>query len=193
MKKMSVICISIMLVFALAACASASEAYNTLLSCRTLGDIMALEPENPFYVLVPGKCIYSFTYNGMPYRAIADMEQDSDRLPDVFDDDYDEKVNSIITPLVISELQDLSSYVAPKAELDSYIGEKGQALLNAGFLYTGHFITEEITVFYVNRGIIDYIVECNELVTDFDLDMEALFPDFTVKAIKVEGASFDSF
>ncbi len=190
-EKAAAILTLALLLLCLLSCASAENKKASLpdLKGKTLGYLMSLEIENAFYVLTPHECVYNFTYNGVPYKARAAFTGDFDNQPDVFEDGYEEKMKEIISPLIVSDVEDFSSLLLPQAELDSYKGKKCDALLKAGFEYTGHFASEEGVCYYMNKGGIDYIVECEEKISDFDLDIEAILPTFTIKNIKVEGVS----
>lgn len=190
-KAVATFLIATTMSFALMSCVSTDNKKPSLpnLEGKTIGYLMTLDIENAFYVLTPDQCVYNFTYDGVPYKAIASFKGDFNNQPDVFEDGYEEKMKEIISPLEIASVKDFSALLIPRAELDSYKGKKCDSLLKAGFEYTGHFASEETLCYYMNKGGVDYIVECEEIIKDFDLDMEALLPTFTIKNIKAEGVS----
>ena len=67
-------------------------------------------------------------------------------------------------------VEDLSDEMIPQEELDSYIGMKGETLIEAGFELNGYTYSDEETVFFMNYGLFDYAVEVEERVYKDDTE-----------------------
>ena len=160
----------------------------------TLGDYLDLEVEGAISNYSETKYVYGYILDGAPVRVTAEMTQEIyDALWNLdYDDNYEQNYHDLIADLPVLTVEDLSDEMIPQEELDSYIGMKGETLIEAGFELNGYTYSDEETVFFMNYGLFDYAVEVEEIIDDDDAEPYELMPDMTVKRIEVDAMSYEA-
>jgi len=116
--------VSYLAVFALSNGYDGSTA-STIEEAKTIGDILGLPSFG--YSAVEGSYIAAFELNGTVYRAVADLSKEQfDSIMNLqFDDpDHDRKLNEIVAPLEIRQIDNVSEKIPDQSELDKYRQER---------------------------------------------------------------------
>lgn len=108
---------------------------------KTCGDLLSLK-DNFGCSIINEELEYTFELNGSAYKAKANLKDDVQKQLnelDIWDDNYDQKCNDILSSIPIDELINLTKdYPFPtQEELSKYIGKPAQSLLDDGFTYRG--------------------------------------------------------
>ena len=157
-------------------------------SFQTIGDVLSYE-ENRQYAYDENYYVYVFEKDGTCYRAVAELTAEvSEALNglDILNENHDEKMAEIVSPLEISRLENLTEQMPSQEELDALVGKTGQELLDDGWTSGGYNLDEG--EFWLNKGAYAYTVTFNETVEqteDFD-EYEAIGP-LTVKSVVCTG------
>lgn len=163
MKKTLALILAAVMLFALVACGSKTEpeaAATDVFACKTVGDVLALgEPASYQSACYEDKYVYAFERDGMYYRVIAALPEGTfDKIMNLeYDETYDEKYNAIISPLVITKVEDLTELMLPQTELDALVGKTGEELLADGwYIHSGYNL--DTAEFYMAKGVFEYVV-----------------------------------
>lgn len=172
---------------------AAGEAIDTS-SYKTLGDVLAIEAEENEAAWDSSYYVYAFSYNGAPYRAIAEMTSELDEQIselDFLDEDHDEKLLAIIGPLPLKSFENLSDEMLSQEELDALVGKSGKDLIDDGFEFGGYsFYGGAETQAMMVKGLIDYEVTFDGSISgDADSDDSSLIMDLPVTSVSFYGLS----
>ncbi len=200
MKKVILLMLAVLLLFGLCACGQDgspsgqdTEGSGELL---TMGDALSVESDYTYSGWDDKHYVYVFDNHGVPTRVVAafseELCQALDEI-DFFDEERDEKIYDLLSPLELESVEDLSSYIPAQEELDQLVGKTGQELLDDGYEIWGHEFQENKTAFTLVKGLCEFEFEFNEVVTDDEdiADEEIILP-LTVKSAKYQGISSNS-
>ena len=156
---------------------------------KTIGDIIAFQPEEYQTTTYDDKYIYAFKAGDGYYRATAsipkDVHEKIDKL-DAADGDYDIMVDELVSPLKIEKMEDLAEQMLSPEELNALIGKTGKDLLKDGWTITGYDLDE--TMFYMGKGVYEYRVYFEGSVEDSDdFDEDAAVKPLVVRKVELEG------
>ncbi len=159
--------------------------------------ITALGNEEDLYYLVYGDSILVLLEeNGRQLQMVAPFAEADYEAYDALDfmaDDYNQKALEIVRKQAITDCVDYTDALVPQEELDSYVGQKGTALLENGFEGTGYGIMEDKGVLTFAKDGFEYNAEI-KVPENFDFDAEHEFNDFTdceILSIKYETPGSD--
>lgn len=192
-KVLSLILVLMMSVLALTACGgsgggeSGSDDAVSVDSLKTLGDIIALDSGDDQYAVYEDTVIYAFRLGETYYRAKAAISAEASKAYsdiDFSDEDYEEQQKELISPLEITEIEDLSDQMLTQEQMDALAGKTGQELQDEGWMFVGHDL--ENMEFWMNYGPFLYTVVFDGSVDEADYDSfedEAGTKDLTVKSV----------
>ena len=160
---------------------------------NVLGDYLDEDDENAMSSYSSERYVYAFMQDGVPIRVTARMtEEVYDQIANLeFDENYDQNLHDLIAGLPVVSVENLSDQMLPQETLDSFVGMKGSDLLAQGFEANGYGYSDEETILYMQNGLFDYAAEFEEIIGDDVDDPYEAMNDMTVKAVRVEGMSFD--
>ena len=206
MKRIIVCAVSVFLVLCLfAACGNKQEPETPTksdsvpapaadsLAATTIGEALALAEEG-----TQVSATYDNAYvcvveaNGAYWRLTAELTAEQhDALAglDIFDENYEEKENELISPLEITKYENLNKQLLSEEDMAALAGKTGADLLNDGWT-TGMGYDLDSMEFYWEYGPFEYTVtfEKNEtLENSDDFDVEA-----AVAGLKVVSVAFSS-
>lgn len=192
MKKIIALTLAlVMAALTLTACGGSGDSGQSgeVKSFSTIGEVIALNPENSSSAFTEDEFVWAFEDNGIYYRVIADLSPEvSEQLwaLEYDDPDYDQKYTDLISPLAVKTTENLSEKLLTEEQIKDLIGKTGQELLDAGWhCYSGYNI--EDMVFWMDYGPFTYSVYFNEKITDYNMDTfdaEEGIKDLTVKNIE---------
>ena len=160
-------------------------------SLTTLGDAIALESSDTQTAVYDGKAIYAFKLGDSYYRAIASISPEDEQAYmdiDYMDDDYEEQQKSILSPLVIDQIDNLSLQMLSREELDALVGKTGQDLQDAGWTCSGHNLDD--MEFWMEYGVFVYTVTFDGEVPEAEyetFDDEEDTRTMIVKSVRFNG------
>ncbi|MBQ4046352.1 MAG: hypothetical protein II627_07855 [Lachnospiraceae bacterium] len=133
--------------------------------------------------------IYAFELDGVYYRALTKLPSDVAKKVwslNYDDDDYDSKVEKLLSPLKINEIQNLSAGIPTEKELKAIVGKTGRQLAESGWSFYGFDLDK--MEFNASHGPYEFLVTFDgKLKTVDDLGQyEEVYP-LKVKAISYEG------
>ena len=205
MKRILAIVMALVLVVsALTACSSSTSNENDTAGkdaaasfdpsqVKTLGDAFAYEDEEQQHeAYTETEYIFVFPVGDVYYRAVAELPKDvSDALwaIDFEDENRDQKVRDLVSPLPLASLENLNELIPAQDELDQLVGKTGQDLFDAGWTYWYYNLEDmEAGMYY---GPFSYMVkfaydgEQMENTDDFDFYEE--FKDLKVLSVSYDG------
>ncbi len=154
---------------------------------RTLGDVFPYrEDARPGYTET--SYVYVFKKDGVYYRATADLTpEQSDALwgLDFLADDYEEKAMTMLAPLEIKTLENLSERIPSQEELDKLVGKTVQDLFDEGWTCWGWNLGDHILWMY--GGPFSYTVEFTGELNDTEYFDESEAGSMTVKSVTYDG------
>lgn len=127
------------------------ETHVDLDKVTTLGELLGLPDYGRSFT--EDKYVFAFEQDWIFYRAVAELPKDvSDALfaLDWDDEKYDEKVNALVSPLKITQIENLTANIPTQAELDKLIGKTAEELFGDGWYCSGWNLDEMI--FYMSHG-----------------------------------------
>ncbi|MBQ1404534.1 MAG: hypothetical protein IIY85_04545, partial [Lachnospiraceae bacterium] len=160
---------------------------------KTMGDVFAAADEDNYQDLYTDTTyIYVFYVGDVCYRASADMPADvSEAVWDIeFDDeDKDQKVRDLISPLEVASLDNLTEQIPAQEELDKLVGKTGQDLFDDGWDYYYYNLDEMEAG--LNHGPFAYIVKFaydgEPMVNSDDFDFYEAFKDLPITSVTYDG------
>jgi hypothetical protein len=159
-------------------------------SFKTIGDIINSGIESIQSANTDKYYIYVFQIEQVYYRAIANLTPElSQSLFDLdFDDEnYDKKLNDIISPLTIDKLENLNDAVIPQEELDKLVGKTGEDLLYDGWS-SGMGYNLDTMEFWFNKGAFEYtVVFDGKLENSDDFNEEEAVKPLVIKSVTLNG------
>lgn len=160
------------------------EKHVDLDKVTTLGELLGL----PDYGRTNTGDIYVFAFeqDWIFYRAVAELPKEvSDALFELDWDDekYDEKVNALVSPLKITQIENLTANIPSQEELDKLIGKTAEELFNDGWYCSGWNLDEMI--FYMNCGAYSF-----DMVLEGDVKSPDDFDDEDVGPLVVKSVTF---
>lgn len=159
----------------------------------TMGDVFLFEdPENAQEAYYGNKYVYVLKNGETYYRAVCVMpEEVSEAIEDIDfeDEDREQKVRDLISPLPIDVLENLNEQIPSQEELDEYVGKTGQDLFDEGWTYWAYDLEDmkagmEFGPFSY-RVDFEYDGEQMENTDDFDFYEE--FKDLKINSVVYEG------
>ena len=203
MKKILCFLLTVCMILGLAACggaaapsgasspaeASSADAASSaeVPAHETVGDVIPYE-ENRQYGYGEILFVYVFEKDGVYYRATAEMPADvSEALwaIDYFDEEREQKIWDLVTPLAIGNFENLSERIPAQPELDARAGKTGQELLDDGWsIWSWNLDSME---FGMHHGPFAFTVVFEGTVEDPESFEEEQTAAFTVKSVAYEG------
>ena len=158
----------------------------------TMGDVIAKLGADNFHNVIMDGTIYSIVDTlqvsaSIPEDIYAQLEE-----LDVFDDDYSQKVNDLVSDLAIDDCIDFGEYVLSEDELDSYTGRNVSDLIDEGFEGNGWSIWDEGSLVWVEKDGMEYEADI-KLPEGFDAEADFEFEDLyeaTVEKMRFNEISF---
>ncbi len=128
---------------------------------RTLSELIATlgEDEQLFYTVEEGRVYAIGEKDGRQYQFGADIsEADSEAYfnLDFFSDTYEQDVYAILGKLAVDECIDFTDCLVPQSELDTFVGQTVEDLVNAGYELTGWSIFGGDALLSFEKGLMDY-------------------------------------
>ena len=117
-------------------------------------------------------CVYVFKVNDTYYRAIAKIsKEDAEKYIaiDFSDEDYQEQQNSIVAPLEIDTMENLSEQIIDQKDLDKLVGKTGKELVEEGWKYNGSYDLGNMNV-EMENGPFQYTVTFDGEVDEKDYE-----------------------
>ena len=159
-------------------------------SFKTIGDIINSGIESIQSANTDKYYIYVFQIDQVYYRAIANLTPElSQSLFDLDfnDENYNKKLNDIISPLTIDKLENLNDTVIPQEELDKLVGKTGEDLLNDGWS-SGMGYNLDTMEFWLNKGAFEYtVVFDGKLENSDDFNEEEAIKPLVIKSVTLNG------
>ena len=160
---------------------------------KTMGELFAsAEVEEAQTGFSEAHYVVVFHAGGNDYRAVADMPQDvSDAVwaIDFFDEERDQKIQDLVSPLAIGSLENLTEQAPSQEALDAYVGKTGQDLFDEGWSYWFYDLEAMEAGFY--SGPFSYMVQFEydgePLENDDDFDFYETFKDLKIRSVTYEG------
>ena len=170
--------------------ALAAQTTEAIESCKTIGDVLALDgTENTQSASYEDTYVYVFEQDDTIYRVIAAIpEEISGEIQklDVLDEDYNDKLNELVSPLEIQRYENLSAEIPPQEELDKLVGKTGQDLLEDNWVNSGYNL--DTMEFDMDHGKFTYKVTFDgKLENSDDFDAEQEIKPLTIKSVAYEG------
>ena len=163
-------------------------------SLSTLGDALAVDTEYYHSTWDEEHYVYVFDYNGAPTRVVADLTEE---LSQQIDDSLfseggggEDAVRELLSPLPLTQIEDLSLGIPDQAELDKLVGKTGQELLDDGYEIWGSSIDGPHASYTLAKGLFQYEVtfEDDPSLEDAE-DTDAAMAGLTVAAVAYDGVS----
>ena len=170
---------------------SNNAADSGTVSIKTIGDALALgESESSVYAYYENAYVYVFLDNGTYWRLTAALnEEQSAALSelDILEDDYEEKLTALITPLEVTNRENLNEQMLTEEDMNALIGKTGEELINDGWT-SGMGYNLDTMEFYLEYAPFQYTVTFEKLeqlenTDDFD-ELEA------IRTLKVTSVTF---
>ena len=161
--------------------------YVDLEAVTTLGELLGL----PDYATSAsdGEYVYVFEQDGIFYRATADMPDsvlDAVVKLDFDDAEYEEKLDALISPLAVVEIENLTEKIPSQEELDTLIGKSCAELMYNDWYYYGINLYDN--ALYMEHGPFSYTVYFDgEVANADDFNEETDMDNLTVKSVVYEG------
>lgn len=163
-------------------------------SIKTLGDVFKYDGEGMFQTSYNEEAYaVAFEVNGVYYRARAKMEKSIyDEIQSLDIEDYEErqkKERELLSPIEVTQFENLSDMMPSKEELDKYVGMTGQDLFDNGWDY--YYYNLEDMEAGLNHGNFGYKVKFDydgpRMENTDDFDFYEKFKDLKIKSVEVEG------
>ena len=206
MKKVLVCLLSVLLAVSLfAACGNkngtevpAENGTAEPLSVKTIGEALALGEESAHVAAsYDNAYVYVFENNGAYWRVTAELTpEQSEALSalDFFDEDYDEKEKALISPLAVTNCENLTDKMLSADEMAALAGKTGADLLDGGWT-TGMGYNLDTMEFFWAYGPFEYTVtfeKTEQLENTDDFDEEAAVAALKVVSVAFSGLSDSS-
>ena len=135
-------------------------AVSSINEARMIGDVLAL----PSYSSMCSEdtFVYVFELNDVIYRAIANIPKEtSDAIweLELGDSDYDRLFNELVAPLKIAKIENISAAIPSQDELDKYVGQTGQVLIDEDC--SDYYCNYDEMEFGLIKGLFKYLVRFN--------------------------------
>ena len=161
------------------------ETHVDLGSVETLGQLLGL----PDYgtSTYDDSYVYAFEQDWNIYRAVAELPDETREAVcalDWDDENYDEKLAELLSPLKVLRIENLSEMTPAQEEMDALIGKTGKELFDDGW-YCGGWNFENM-IFYMSHGPFEYVMEFDGDIGPFDeFDEEDILP-LVVRSVRFE-------
>ncbi len=197
MKQFRRTCLALLLavsLLSLGACGGSKKEETSELKLETIGDVYAAAGEaGVAYTMSEEQICCAFQADGVPYRVLADMPEGLYAKTDEIsfeDENRDEKVKELLSPVVLKEVTDLSDKIPDEKALSALQGKSGEELQNDGYELSGYYAADGKATFYLDKGLFEYEMTADEKVEDCDnFEGYEEFPAMTVKTIEWAGLS----
>jgi hypothetical protein len=204
MKRILAIVMALVLVLsALTACSSksnenapsgkdASASFDPS-QVKTMGDAFAYEDdEQKQEACSETEYIFVFPVGDVYYRAVAELPKDvSDEIwaIDFEDENRDQKVRDLVSPLPLTSLENLNELIPTQDELDQLVGKTGQDLFDAG--WTNWYYNLEDMEAGMYYGPFSYMVKFaydgEPMENTDDFDFYEAFKDLKILSVTYDG------
>ena len=161
-------------------------------SLETIGDALALDGEDVQTAIYDENFVYVFGLEGTYYRVIADTsKEEHEKLNklDILDDDYDKQLAEAVSPLKITQREDLTDRILTQEEMDALVGKTGKELIEEGWESTGYNL--EDMEFYLGHDCFYYTVTFDydgpKMENTDDFDEYAAIEPLKVKKVEYMG------
>ena len=161
---------------------------------KTMGDFFACADEDSDReqeAFSETQYVYVCQVEGAYYRAVAQLPKEvSEKLWAVeFDENREQRIRELISPLAISSLENLSEQTPSQEELDKLVGKLGQDLFDDGWEYWYYNLEDMEAGMY--HGVFSYAVrfqyDGEPMVNSDDFDFYEAFKDLPVSSVTLEG------
>ena len=154
---------------------------------KTMGDVFAYESTNEGYN--DRYFVYAFEIDGIVYRAVAELPAEiSDAIwaIDFGDETRDRQVTDLVSPLMISELDNLTEGMPSREELDRLAGTNLQDLVDDGWSF--YYWNPEAGEYGMYHGPYSFLLNCEGSLEDPENFDESQADALTVRSVTCEGA-----
>ena len=130
--------------------------------------------------------------DGKYYQLSTIVDQDIVDQYDALDfmsDDYETKVNELISAIEVEDCIDFTDELLSKSDIDAYIGNEVSKMVDGGFEIMGYSFWEDNNFVFASRDYMSYMLQV-DLPEGFDPDAEFEYEDLGVCIVK--GIEFDS-
>lgn len=160
---------------------------------ETMGDVFLFEdPENVQEAYYGDKYVYVLKNGDTYYRAVCVMpEEVYEAIEDIDfeDEDREQKVRDLISPLPIDVLENLNEQIPSQEELDEYVGKTGQDLFDEGWTYWAYDL-EDMKAgmeFGPFSYMVDFEYDGEQMENTDDFDFYEEFKDLKINSVVYEG------
>ena len=171
------------------------EAVTDIKDVKTLGDVLALPSHGDAYGM--NNYVYAFDLNGITYQVIAPLDaKTAEALNnlEITDPDYDKKVNTLIAPLAVSEIINITEEIPSESQLQSYVGKTFGELFDEGWECRGWNLDEKTV--YLDHSYFSFEAGFDKEITSDSMDEETL-AKMTVTSMSYNGigdaADYDNY
>lgn len=160
---------------------------------KTFADIFSFEDREEYQeAYSEKKYTYVFSVDDIYYRASVDLpEKISEAIwaIDFFDDEREQKIIELISPLEIKEFENLTEQIPAQDELDKLTGLSGKDLFDNGWTYSSYNLEDMEAGMY--HGPFEYTVrfayDGEKMKNTDDFDFYEEFKDLTVISVQFTG------
>ncbi|MBQ7688390.1 MAG: hypothetical protein IJT27_04140 [Clostridia bacterium] len=172
---------------------ASDDATVDVASFKTLGEALALDETGESQSATYEDCyVYVLEQNGTYWRLTAALTADQSAALwelDILDENYNEQLEALISPLAITNCENLNDQLLSEDERNALVGKTGEDLLADGWT-SGYGYNLDSMEFYLEKGPFCYTVvfeseEQLENTDDFD-ELEA------IRTLAVKSVAFNS-
>lgn len=174
--------------------APAKAAASSVNDLKTMGDAIAVGKDSQYISSWNEEhYIYCFMLGDTPVRVVADLDAEmSAKVDEVIfsgDEDAEDQLVELLSPLPLSSVEDLSDGVLSAKDLGKLSGKTGQELLDDGWLANGSYWSDGgALVVLMDKGDFSYEVAFDSDVEQGDdFDVEEAIRDLTVASVEFFG------
>ena len=191
MKKIIALALCLAIAFCFASCEK--EQVKEVLLYKTLDDVFNADVKEIAYSFSKVHFVYVFRLGDIYYRAITGMTDEKyEELSGIgeLDGDRDGKIKNAAAPLEVKKIENISERAMGQADLEKYIGQKGNVPLDDGFSVAGFEVNGEKPICRLQFGMFIYTVDFEEEITaDGDISVDEILPTLTIKKIRATDIS----
>lgn len=173
---------------------AAEPAVTSLSELKTMGDALTVGKDSQYIASWnEAHYIYCFMLGDTPVRAVADLDAEMYAKVDevIFsgDEDAEEQLAELLSPLPLSSVEDLSDHMLSDKDLSSLSGKTGKDLLDDGWVTNGSYWSDDGGL----AVLMDKDIMCYQINFDSDVehgddfDVEEAIRDLTVASASFFG------
>lgn len=203
MKRiLSLVCVTALLLLVLAACGATEESTSSAApmefdasQLKTMGDVFnnpAVDTGTYQESHSETDYVYVFQVEDTYYRVHGAMTKelyDAVSEVDFEDEDRDQKIRHLLSPMEITSVENLSELIPPQKELDKFIGKTGQELFDDGWTYWYYNLEDmEAGLYYKDFAYaVRFEYDGEPMVNSDDFDFYEEFKDLKVSSVTFDG------